>query len=210
MLPQACSVLIVDDHPLVRLGVKGLLPAGWTLHEAADPESALALLRHTPCPLVLLDLALGTASGLSLLPRLRALEPPPRVIVLSSLDEQVYAERALQAGADGFVSKSALADELQLAIATVLAGRVHVGEAVRDTLLRRPAAATADAPVLTPRELEVLQLVAAGRSTREIAETLNRSVKTIETHKQALKSKLGADTPAQLLRRALQVTGTTL
>lgn len=210
MLPQACSVLVVDDHPLVRLGVRGLLPAGWTLHEAADPEAAIALLRHTPCTLVLLDLALGTASGLGLVPRLRALVPPPRVIVLSSLDEQVYAERALQAGADGFVSKAALADELQLAIATVLAGRVHVGEAVRDTLLRRPATPAADAPVLTPRELEVLQLVAAGRSTREIADALNRSVKTIETHKQALKSKLGADTPAQLLRRALQITGTTL
>jgi DNA-binding NarL/FixJ family response regulator len=150
---------------------------------------------------------MGGESGLGLLPRLKALEPPPRVLVLSSLDEQLYAERALQAGADGFVSKSALAGELLQAMATVLGGRVHVGEAVRERLLRRHSAPTPEAQPLTPRELEVLQLVAAGRSTREIAEALNRSVKTIETHKQALKAKLGAETPAQLLRMAIQRTG---
>ena len=207
MLPASCSVLIVDDHPLMRVGVRGLLPASWPVHEAGGPADALARLRESPCELVLLDLAMGGESGLGLLPRLKALEPPPRVLVLSSLDEQLYAERALQAGADGFVSKSALAGELLQAIATVLAGRVHVGEAVRDRLLRRHGAPTPEAQPLTTRELEVLQLVAAGRSTREIAEALNRSVKTIETHKQALKAKLGAETPAQLLRMAIQRTG---
>jgi len=207
MLPASCSVLIVDDHPLMRVGVRGLLPPGWVVHEAASPAAAMALLRDSPCQLVLLDLAMGAESGLGLLPRLKALAPAPRVLVLSSLDEQLYAERALQAGADGFVSKSALAEELLQAIATVLAGRVHVGEAVRDRLLRRHATPTPEAQPLTARELEVLQLVAAGRSTREIAEALNRSVKTIETHKQALKAKLGAETPAQLLRMAIQRTG---
>jgi DNA-binding NarL/FixJ family response regulator len=210
MLPPTCSVLIVDDHPLMRVGVRSLLPPPWCVHEAGDPDSALALLRREPCALVLLDLALGDASGLGLVPRLRALEPAPRVLVLSSLDERLYAERALQAGADGFVSKAALAGELLQAIDTVLSGRVHVGEAMRERLLRRQTAPTPHAASLTTRELEVLQLLAAGRSTREIAEALNRSVKTIETHKQALKSKLGAETPAQLLRLAMQWTGTPL
>jgi DNA-binding NarL/FixJ family response regulator len=210
MLPDTCSVLIVDDHPLVRVGVRSLLPPRWTVLEAADPDGAMARLREQPVALLLLDLALGATSGLGLLPRLATLPQRPRVIVLSSLDERAYAERALQAGADGFVSKAALADELLQAIATVLAGRVHVGEAVREVLLRRRAGATAEALAFTPRELEVLQLVAAGRSTREIAEALNRSVKTIETHKQALKAKLGAESPAQLLRLAIQHTGTAL
>lgn len=207
MSDAACSVLIVDDHPLMRVGVRGLLPALWSVREAASPDEAMARLREQPCDLVLLDLAMGGESGLGLVPRLKALVPPPRVIVLSSLDEQLYAERSLKAGADGFVSKTALADELQQAIATVRAGRVHVGEAVRERLLRRHGTPAADVPSLTARELEVLQLVAAGRSTREIAEALNRSVKTIETHKQALKDKLGAETPAQLLRMAIQHTG---
>ena len=210
MLPATCTVLIVDDHPLMRVGARSLLPDRWTVHEAADPDAAWALLRHQPCELVLLDLALGDASGLGLLPRLKSLQPPPRVLVLSSLEERVYAERALQAGADGFVSKAALADELLQAVDTVLAGRVHVGEAVRERLLRRHAAPATPAATLTARELEVLQLVAAGRSTREIADALNRSVKTIETHKQALKTKLGAATPAELLRLAMQWTGTPL
>ncbi len=207
MLPHHSTVLIVDDHPLMRVGVRSLLPPQWTLHEAGDADAALALQQRQACALVLLDLALGHDSGLSLLPRLKALQPAPRVIALSSLDEQLYAERALQAGADGFVSKSALAAELLQAIATVLAGRVHVGEAVRERLLRRQATPSAEFQPLTARELEVLQLVAAGRSTREIAEALNRSVKTIETHKQALKTKLGAESPAQLVRLAVHWFG---
>jgi DNA-binding NarL/FixJ family response regulator len=127
------------------------------------------------------------------------------VIVLSSLAEELYAERALRAGADGYVMKTALADTLMRAVDAVLAGEVYVGPAVRSALLRRATGGADDPgrPSLSPRELEVLRLVAAGKGTREIAELLNRSVKTIETHKQALKLKLAADTPAQLLRQAI-------
>lgn len=201
-------VLVVDDHEIVRLGVRSLLAArGAQVRDAADLRTALARLKEAPCDLLLLDLALGDDFGLTALPRLREAGPGMRVIVLSSMAEDLYAERALKAGADGFVSKAALGETLLEAVDTVMAGRVFVSAEMRDALLRRVGGPRAARPELSPRELEVLRLVAAGRSTREIAELLNRSVKTIETHKQALKTKLGADTPAQLMRMALQWTG---
>ena len=199
--------LVVDDHDIVRLGVRSLLGARFDVREAHDARTALACLAEAPCDLLLLDLSLGDDFGLTALPRLRAECPGMRVIVLSSLAEDLYAERALKSGADGFVSKSALTASLLDAVDTVLAGRVYVSPAMRESLLRRVGGPAPARPDLSPRELEVLRLVAAGRSTREIADTLNRSVKTIETHKQALKVKLGADSPAQLVRMALQWTG---
>jgi DNA-binding NarL/FixJ family response regulator len=205
--PATLRVLIVDDHDIVRLGVRSLLGDRASVREAADVNAAVALLAGQPCDLLLLDLALGDQFGLTALPRLRKECPAMRVIVLSSLPEALYAERALKAGADGFVSKSALTTTLLAAVDTVLAGRVFVSEAVHERLLRRVGSATSARPELSPRELEVLRLVAAGRSTREIAEALNRSVKTIESHKQSLKVKLDADTPAQLMRVALQWSG---
>jgi DNA-binding NarL/FixJ family response regulator len=126
------------------------------------------------------------------------------------MPEDLYAERCLRAGADGFVAKSALSATLLDAVQTVLGGQIWVSPGQRDTLLRRATgrgAGASDRPELSVRELEVLRLVAAGRSTREIAEQLNRSVKTIETHKQSLKSKLDADSPAMLVRKAIAFLG---
>lgn len=201
-------VLVIDDHDIVRLGVRHLLAGRVELREAADLASALALLRQAPTDLLLLDLALGDDFGLTALPRLRDACPGMRVIVLTSLAEELYAERVLKAGADGFVSKAALTGTLLEAMDTVMAGRVHVSPALREGLLRRIVSPSpGDRPVLSSREIEVLRHVAAGRSTREIAETLNRSVKTIESHKQALKLKLGASTPAHLIRLALHWFG---
>lgn len=210
--PQPLRALIVDDHEIVRVGVRHLLrqlDRPVDVIEAADLDGARAVLARERIDLLLLDLALGDDFGLQALPRLREAAPDMRVIVLTSLPETLYAERALQAGADGYVMKSALAGSLLDAVRTVLAGQVHLSPDQRSASLRR-ISGRADAPqqpALSPRELEVLRLVAAGRSTREIAELLNRSVKTIETHKQALKAKLGADSPAQLMRQALSWFG---
>jgi len=206
------QVLVVDDHAIVRLGVRQLLGDGAAVAEAASVAEARALLAARPFDLMLLDLSLGEDFGLAALPRWRAEHPGLRIIVLSSLDETLYAERCLRAGADGYVMKSALGDTLASAVTQVMAGQVYVSPALGSTLLRRLAGGggggTADGPpALSPRELEVLRLVAAGRSTREIAESLNRSVKTIETHKQALKTKLDASTPAALLRKAVDWFG---
>lgn len=204
----ALRVLVLDDHEVVRLGVRQLLqqlgrPVAVT--DAADVDSARALLAGASFDLLLLDLSLGDDFGLKALPRLREAAPQMRVIVLTSLAEALYAERALQAGAEGFVMKSELAAGLLEAVRTVLAGQIYLSPRQRSDMLRRLSgrATGASPPALSAREMEVLRQVAAGRSTREIAELLNRSVKTIETHKQTLKTKLGAETPAQLMRLAL-------
>lgn len=207
------KVLVVDDHDIVRLGVRHVLSSldrPSTVREAATVRDALAALAADPADLLLLDLGLGDDLALTALPRLRDAAPLARVLVLSSMPEDLYAERCLRAGADGFVAKSALSATLLDAVRSVLAGQIWVSAEQRDALLRRAtgrAHAAPDHPELSARELEVLRLVAAGRSTREIADHLNRSVKTIETHKQALKLKLDADSPAMLVRKAIAFLG---
>ena len=208
MTPLAATprVLIVDDHAVVRLGVRALLGDRVALREADTLEAARSELAREPAELLLLDLALGPDFGLAAIPRLREQWPAMRILVLTSLDEAMYAERVLRAGADGYVMKTALTETLWRAAQAVLGGEVFVSDALRSTLLRRlaqPAPGGGAAAALSARETEVLRLVARGLSTREIAETLNRSVKTIETHKQALKVKLDADSPAMLVRKAV-------
>jgi DNA-binding NarL/FixJ family response regulator len=207
------NVLIVDDHDIVRLGVRHVLASlgrPGSVREAASMREAMQALAAAPVDLVLLDLGLGDDLALAGLPRLRDLSPTARILVLSSMPEDLYAERCLRAGADGFVAKSALSATLLDAVRTVLSGQIWVSPGQRDALLRRAtgrAAGPTGRPELSTRELEVLRLVAAGRSTREIAEQLNRSVKTIETHKQSLKVKLDADSPAMLVRKAIAYLG---
>ncbi|MCA0240357.1 MAG: response regulator transcription factor [Proteobacteria bacterium] len=213
-LRQPLNVLIVDDHDIVRLGVRQILerlPRPCRVREAASVREALAGLADDPPDLLLLDLGLGDELALAALPRLRDAAPRARILVLTSMPEDLYAERCLRAGADGFVAKAALSGTLFDAVQSVLAGQIWVSPERRELLLRRAtgrgAATLGDRPELSTRELEVLRLVAAGRSTREIADQLNRSVKTIETHKQSLKLKLDADSPAMLVRKAIAFLG---
>jgi DNA-binding NarL/FixJ family response regulator len=203
------KVLVVDDHDIVRLGVRHLLGSRAEVFDAASLREARAVLARQHCGLMLLDLALGDDFSLAALPQLRQEHPGLKIVVLTSMAEDLYAERALRAGADGYVMKSALVQTLQAAVDTVLAGQVYVSPGLGSALLRRLAGQGGrdDRPALSVREIEVLRLVAAGRTTREIAEALNRSVKTIESHKQALKTKLNADTPAMLVRQALAWCG---
>lgn len=203
------EVLVVDDHDIVRMGVRQVLerlPQRSNIRVATSVRDALDQLRRAPPHLLMLDLGLGADFALAALPRLREAAPLARILVLTSMPEDLYAERCLSAGADGFVAKSALSTTLLDAVLTVLAGQMWVSPEQRETLLRRATgriAGPTDRPELSARELEVLRLVAAGRSTREIADQLNRSVKTIETHKQSMKTKLGADSPAMLVRKAI-------
>ena len=206
------TVLVADDHDIVRLGVRHLLGDRADITDAATLPEARALLARQHFDLLLLDLGLGDEFSLSALPQLREDFPALKILVLTSMAEELFAERALRAGADGFVTKSALGQTLLQAVDNVVAGGIHLSPALSGALLRRAAGRSASPsggsePELSPREVEVLRLVAAGKSTREIADTLNRSVKTIETHKQALKTKLGADSPAMLVRLALAWCG---
>lgn len=198
-------ILVIDDHDIVRFGVRHLLAGRAETVDADGLEAGRRLLAAERFDLLLLDLGLADGFGLAALPSLRAAHPALRILVMTSMDEEVYAERALRAGADGFVMKTSLQATLPAAIESVLAGGLHVSPALAGRLLRR---AVQDQPgevrdTLSTREIEVLRLVAAGHSTRDIAEQLNRSVKTIETHKQSLKTKLGADSPAMLVRMAV-------
>jgi DNA-binding NarL/FixJ family response regulator len=203
------KALVVDDHDLVRLGIRQLLGARAEVTDVGSLQEAKQQLTRQRFDLLLLDLGLGTDFSLSVLPEWRAAWPDLRILVLTSMPEALYAERVLRAGADGFVMKSALGQTLLLAIDTVMSGQVYLSGEIGNQLLRRMAgkAGGKDHPELSPREVEVLRLVGQGLSTREIADALNRSVKTIETHKQALKTKLGADTPAALVRLALAWSG---
>lgn len=206
MAPQTLRVLVADDHDIVRLGVRHLLGERAKVTDAASLADIRARLAEGAFDLLLLDLGLGDDFMLQALPRLRAEHPALKILVLSSMAEDLFAERVLRAGADGFVGKGALASALLQAVETVMAGGVYASPAIAGTLMRRAAGradAAAAGPAFSPREVEVLRLVAAGKGTREIADMLNRSVKTIETHKQALKTKLGADSPAMLVRLAL-------
>ncbi len=204
------AVLVVDDHEIVRLGVRHLLGSRARVSECGTLRDARAALAASPYDLLLLDLGLGDDFSLNALPQLRADHPALKIVVLTSMAEELFAERVLRAGADGYVMKSALGETLLQAVNTVMAGQVHVSAQLGNQMLRRmtsgPATASAR-PQLSGREIEVLRLVAAGKGTREIADALNRSVKTIETHKQALKTKLGADSPTQLVRLALSWCG---
>ncbi|MBL8307567.1 MAG: response regulator transcription factor [Rubrivivax sp.] len=210
MVPNTLRVLVADDHDIVRLGVRHLLGERANVTDAASLNEVRVRLAQSPFDLLLLDLGLGEDFSLQALPRLREEHPALKILVLSSMAEELFAERVLRAGADGFVSKAALAGALLQAVDTVMAGGVYASPAIAGALMRRAAGrgdTASGSPELSPREVEVLRLVAAGRSTREIADALNRSVKTIETHKQALKAKLGADSPAMLVRLALAWCG---
>ena len=209
LAPDPARILIVDDHEVLRLGVRQLLDAQPGLEVVGDVgtlrDAREALARLQP-DLMVLDLGLGDEFSLTMLPRLREDSPSTRILVLSSHAEQLYAERVLRAGAHAFVMKSAPTEDLLRAVRGVLSGQVVLSAAQQESLLQRALGRGPQAgagPDLSPRELEVLRLVADGRSTAEIAQLLHRSVKTIESHKQALKTKLGADSPAQLMRMAI-------
>ena len=206
--PQRARIVLVDDHALLRIGLRHLFAAEPDLEVVADVgtmrEARDALVAHQP-DLLVLDLGLGDEFGLGGLPRLREDSPQTRILVLSSHAEQLYAERVLRAGAHGYVMKSAPSADLLVAVRQVLAGKISLSSAQQEAMLQRAAGpgGKSTRPELSARELEVLRQVAAGRSTAEIAQTLHRSVKTIESHKQALKSKLGAATPTELMRMAI-------
>lgn len=205
--PPRARVVLVDDHALLRLGLRHLLAAEPDLEVVADvgtmAEARDVLVALKP-DLLLLDLGLGDEFALGGLPRLREDSPQTRILVLSSHAEHLYADRVLRAGAQGYVMKSASSTDLLHAVRQVLAGKISLSAEQQEAMLQRAGiGGKSTRPELSARELEVLRHVAAGKSTAEIAQILNRSVKTIESHKQALKTKLGAETPTQLMRIAI-------
>ena len=211
--PNAAKrIFIVEDHPVFRRGLAHLIEseAGLTVcgHASSFP-AALDKLRQIPADAVILDVAIEGANGLELVKHLRAEHPHLVLLVLSVHDEAIYGPRALRAGAHGYVMKRECDDVLLQAIREVLAGKVFVSPALGRNLLYRvvfhdEAGGKSQIASLSDRELEVLELVGQGLPSREIAEKLHISVKTVESHRLHIKEKLGLAHASDLIRFAIQ------
>jgi DNA-binding NarL/FixJ family response regulator len=206
---RPARILVVDDHPIVRLGIRQMIDAEPSLTicgEAESAETALRLVKSSDADLVVLDLSLKDGSGLELIRTLHEIAPRLPVLVLSMHDEHLFAERALRAGAHGYIMKHEAIDGLIGAIQQVLAGRVVVSERMSQRILGRLGADTVEsrAPLgnLTDRELEVFELIGRGLSTAAIAERLEVSIKTIETYRSNIKVKLDIKDAVDLIRFA--------
>jgi two-component system invasion response regulator UvrY len=196
-------ILIVDDHAIVRDGLRRLVTAGaeHEVGEAASGREALAQARSFRPELTLLDLNLPGLGGLELLRRLVQLGAG-RILVLSMHAEPLYAKRALEAGAQGYLSKNAAPDEILSAVRRIAAGGRYVEAEIAQALALGAGGEALDA--LSPRELEIMRLLGAGSSLAEIAEALGASYKTIANTCTVIKTKLGVSRTADLVRLAIE------
>ncbi len=216
---QKHPIIIIDDHPIVREGMTLFLNSQDDLEvcsEAGSTEEALAMmLNHAP-ELAIVDISLKKESGLDLIKTLRRIYPQLRLLAMSQHDETIFAERALRAGANGFLMKQEATVNILLAVRQVLAGDVYLSAAMQSRLSQqlvtlrsgvsqgRPAHPSDQIAGLSEREFEILHLIGLGFGTRQIAEKLSRSIKTIEAHRASLKEKLQQKSGADLLRFATQ------
>lgn len=207
------KVLIVDDHPIVRQGLRLMIDAEPDLVVCGEAQSAReardAIRQHEP-DVVIVDISLAQGDGLELVRDVHAQHATLPMLVLSMHDELIYAERLLAAGASGYIMKQAASDQLLVALRKVLAGDTYLSEALAQSLERSrgqgpgmPGTSVDPVKRLSNRELQVLSLIGRGQSSREAAEGLGLSVKTVETHRQSLKRKLNLATNAQLLQYAI-------
>jgi DNA-binding NarL/FixJ family response regulator len=210
--PARRTILIVDDHALLRRGLTSLIESEPDLvvcGEAASCWAALDAIRESPPDLVIVDLALEGSDGLDLVKEMKRHHPDIPALVLSMHDEAVYAVRALRAGARGYVTKQQLDETLLGAIRRLLAGETYMSATLEARLAARFIAGQTlgtDSPMdaLSDRELQVFRLIGQGRSTRQIAIALYLSIKTIESHREHIKQKLGLESTAELAQRATQ------
>ena len=206
--PQLVKVLIIDDHEVVRLGVKQILEQALLYVElgvADTGEKGIAAVQREAWDLAIVDISLPDQSGLELLCELHSLAPKLPLMVLSLHPEEQYAVRAFRDGAMAYLTKQVAPDELAKAVTQVLAGRMYVtpslGEYMAGSLTKHPTRPGNHA--LSERELEVLVLLAQGRSVKHIAQSLTLSIKTISTYRARLMDKLELTTTAELIRYAL-------
>lgn len=202
-------VLIVDDHPIVRQGLKRMIDAEADLEvcgEADSEPNARSAVRELDPDIVVVDLSLQDGDGLELVRAVHAHHPDVPMLVLSMHDEAIYAERMLAEGASGYIMKQAAADQLLTALRTVLQGDTYLS-AEMAAVHKEAAAKMGSDPLqrLSNRELQVLNLVGRGVSSRDIATELGLSVKTVESHRQSIKRKLHLLTNSQLIKYAMNL-----
>ena len=198
-------LLVVDDHAIVRSGIRRLLGDRQDIEvlEASNGEEAIASVSAQAVDLVVLDLNLPGLGGLELLRRLNRAAPKAPILVFSQHAEAIYATKALEAGARGFVSKNAMPEEFLEAIDHVLAGAVAVEKSVQREMAMRDLAEDAYLKPLTERDLEILRLLAAGNSLSEIATKLGIAYKTVANTLSRIKEKLGVGQTSDLIRIAV-------
>ena len=212
--PPKHRVFIVDDHPLVREGLQKLISQEHDMvvsGEAEDSAQALARIDATAPDVVIVDLSLRGESGFDLIARLGQLARAPKTLVLSMHDEVHYAERALRAGASGYVMKRETTSNIIRAIREIMAGGVFMSEATAALMAKRfvgIGSSLAVSPIdrLSNRELEVFQRIGRGQETRVIAQELHLSLKTVQTHCAHIKEKLGLENATALMHAAVQWT----
>jgi DNA-binding NarL/FixJ family response regulator len=205
------QVFLVDDHPLVRRALSELIDQEGDLAVCGEAEGAAAALRSIAAlkpDVAIVDLTLKEGSGLDLVKDLKLRHPDLPVLVLTMHDESTYAERLLRSGARGYVMKDEASEKVIAALRRVLAGEVYLSEPMSARVLHKlvgGAAATASpVDLLSDRELQVFELIGQGVGTRQIAEKLHLSVKTIETYREHIKFKLKLDNATDLLQHAIQ------
>lgn len=204
-------ILIVDDHPIFRQGIVQLLEHERDLTVCAEAETAPKALseiaKHHP-GLVIIDITLKGMNGIELMKTIKVQYPKLLTIVLSMHDEALYAERALRAGARGYVMKQEASEQVLTAVRKVLAGELYVSPAMGEQMIRKfvngAESPASTVETLSDRELEVMELIGRGQGTRQIAEVLNLSVKTVESHRAHIKEKLNLKTSPEMMRFAVE------
>jgi DNA-binding NarL/FixJ family response regulator len=204
-------ILVVDDHPLLRLGMTSLIGEEVDLEvcgQASGYSEAMKFVANERPDVAIVDLSIQDGSGLELIPTLRTAEPELKILVSSMHDESLFAERCLKAGAFGYVSKSEVPEKLIQAIRRVLDGKIYLSEAMTERMLQNAAQASTgngESPIdtLSNRELEVFDMIGRGLSTKQIAEKINLSIKTVETYRENIKHKLKLGSGNELIRYAV-------
>jgi DNA-binding NarL/FixJ family response regulator len=208
------KVLVVDDHPIVRAGLAQLINREPDLAVCGDAEemhTALQSIDELKPDILIVDISLNGPDGLDLLKSIRAKDPNLPVLILSMHDESIYAERALRAGANGYIMKQEGTDRVLVALRRILNREIYVSDRVANQMLRQFVGGASGASMkrsplddLSDRELEVLRLIGEGQGTRQIADGLHLSIKTVETYQGHLKDKLGLKNSRELVQYAIQ------
>jgi DNA-binding NarL/FixJ family response regulator len=206
------NVLIIDDHPIVRQGMRFLIEQERDLTvcgEAGSAAEALKAMSKLKPDLLLLDISMKGPDGLELTKSIRSLDADIPILIVSMHDESLYAERVLRAGANGYIMKEEVSQNVVQAMRKVLSGDIYISDRMRQKILRgvagqRTHTSSSSIERLSDRELEVFRLIGQGHGTRQIAEELHLSVKTIETYRAHIKEKLGLNNATELVRQAVQ------
>jgi DNA-binding NarL/FixJ family response regulator len=207
---MTCSVLVVEDHPLFRFGltsVLGIHPEYTVCGEAEDIKTALTLFQREAPDLVIMDLTLRDGNAINLIRAFRARSESVRILVISMLDEQLYAERCIKLGANGFLGKDMAPTQLMQAVSEVRAGNTWRSPAMTTlpgSPVTREREGSCPETVLSNREIEVFFMMGKGLSTKRIADHLHLSPKTVDTHREHIKRKLGVFENTELIQRAVK------